>query len=242
MSPRKTAVVIGAGPGLGMSIAHRFGRAGHAVALISRSDERHAGYRADLAEAGVEAASYTADVSDRDRILGVLDAVTARFGTIDVVYYGPGAADLSAMPVPITQTGSDDVRQAMRWVYPAVDVVAKVLPEMTKRGDGGLLFAGGLSSVVPMPFLGGLAVSSAALRNYALTLNAGLAEQGVYAGTLTIGGLVERGDIHTMLTSQPERFGDIATLDPDDIAETAYRMYTERDRAETTFNALAAEV
>jgi NADP-dependent 3-hydroxy acid dehydrogenase YdfG len=210
------------------------------VALISRSDERHAGYLADLAEAGVEAASYTADVTDRHRLLGVLDAVAERFGTIDVVYYGPGAADLGAMPVPIAQTDSDGVRQAMSCVYPAIDVVAKVLPEMTKRGDGGLLFAGGLSSVVPMPALGDLAVSSAALRNYALTLNAGLAEQGVYAGTLTIGGLIERGDIHTMLTAQPERFGDVGTLDPDDIAETAYRMYIERDRPEAVFTASEA--
>ncbi|MEV4397373.1 hypothetical protein [Nonomuraea sp. NPDC049607] len=33
-----------------------------------------------------------------------------------------------------------------------------------------------------MPALGALALSSAALRNYALTLNAALAEKGVYAG------------------------------------------------------------
>jgi NAD(P)-dependent dehydrogenase (short-subunit alcohol dehydrogenase family) len=239
MSPRKTAVVIGAGPGLGMSIAHRFGREALNVALVSRSDERHAGYLADLAEAGVEAASYTADVRDRERLLTVLDTVAERFGTIDVVYYGPGAADLTAMPVPIAQTDSDGVRKAMSWVYPAIDVVGKVLPGMTKRGDGGLLFAGGLSSVVPMPALGDLAVASAALRNYALALNAGLAEHGVYAGTLTIGGLIERGDIHTLLTSQPERFGNVGTLNPDDIAETAWSLYADRDRPEATFNAFA---
>jgi short-subunit dehydrogenase len=229
MSARKTAVVIGAGPGLGMSIAHRFGREGFDVALVSRSDARHARYRAELAEAGVEAQTFTADVRDRDRLLRVLDAIA---GPIDVLYYGPGAADLSAMPVPIDQTDSDAVRQAMTWLYPAVDVVGKVLPAMRERGDGGLLFAGGLSSVVTMPALGALALSSAALRNYALTLNAALAGEGVYAGTLTIGGLIERGDIHAMLTKQPGEFTAAGTLDPDAIADTAWHMYTGRDRPE----------
>ncbi len=58
------------------------------------------------------------------------------------------------------------------------------------------VFAGGLSSIVPMPPLGGLALASAALRNYAVTLHAALAPSGIYAGTITIGGLIERGDIH----------------------------------------------
>jgi hypothetical protein len=91
-----------------------------------------------------------------------------------------------------------------------------------------------------MPTLGALAVMSAALRNYALTLNAGLAERGVYAGTLTIGGLIERGDIHKAMTADPNMFGDIAiaTLDPDDIADTAWELFSKRDRAEAVFNVL----
>ncbi|MBO4274402.1 SDR family NAD(P)-dependent oxidoreductase [Microbispora triticiradicis] len=236
---RKTVVVIGAGPGLGMSIAHRFGREGYAVALISRTDARHPGYVAALAEAGIEAASFAADVRDRDRLLSALDAITERFGTIDVLYYGPGAADLDAPPRPITQTTSDDAREAMNILYPAIDAVGAVLPGMIERGEGGLLFAGGLSAVMPMPALGDLALSAAALRNYALTLNAALAGEGVYAGSLIIGGLVERGDIYRLVTSQPERFGDVGSrsLDPDMIAGTAWDLYAKRDRPEVTFSA-----
>ena len=89
--------------------------------------------------------------------------------------------------------------------------------------------------------LGGFALSSAALRNYALTLNAALTEKGIYAGTLTIGGLIERGDIHRMIMSRMEDLDGITvgTLDPDDIADTAWGLYAKRDRAEAVFNALA---
>jgi short-subunit dehydrogenase len=230
-----TTVVIGAGPGLGMSVAHRFGREGHRIALVSRNGTRHPGYVASLEAAGIEATSHPADVRDRDALLGALDAI----GGIDVVYYGPGAMDPSAPPTPIIATDVTAAKDAMSWVYPAIDMVGAVLPGMLERGAGGLLFAGGLSSIVPIPVIGNLAISSAALRNYALTLHAALAGQGVYAGTLTIGGLIERGDIHRAMTSQNDAADMIAgTLDPDDLADTAWNLYTERDKPEAVFNAL----
>ncbi|WP_237742907.1 SDR family NAD(P)-dependent oxidoreductase [Actinopolymorpha alba] len=222
-----------------MSIAHRFGREGYAVALVSRSDTRHAGYLASLAEAGAEASAFVADVRDRERLLAVLGDITERHGGIDLVYYGPGVMDLDARPRSITETDAAGVQEAMSWVYPAIDVVGHVLPGMTERGGGGFLFAGGLSAVLPMPALGGLAISSAALRNYALTLHAALADQGMYAGALIIGGLVERGDIYQLVKSQPAAFGDAGdrTLNPDDLADAAWELYSKRDRAEATFSA-----
>jgi short-subunit dehydrogenase len=230
-----TAVVIGVGPGLGMSVAHRFGREGYTVALVSRTDTRHAGYVSALAEAGVKAEAFVADVRDRAQLLSTLDAV----GPVDLLYYGPGAID-GPRPRPIDETTADEVRDVMAGIYPAIDIVGRVLPGMLERGAGGLLFAGGLSAVQPIPMLGALAVSSAALRNYVLTLNAGLAGTGVYAGTLTVGGLIERGDIHQLVVSQPETFGGIppTTLDPDEIADSAWELYEKRDRAEAVFTVL----
>lgn len=233
MSPK--ALVLGVGPGLGMSVAHRFGREGYDVVLVSRSRDRHAGYLAGLADAGVNATAFAVDLKDRARLLSTLDEV----GPVDVVYYGPGAANFDDMPNEITTSTSDELRTAMDWVYPAVDVVEHVLPGVVERG-GGVLIAGGLSSVVPMPMLGALALSSAALRNYALTLNAALADKGAYVGTLTIGGVIERGDIHKLVEARPEQFGGLAehTLNPDDIAETAWRMFVKRDRAEEVISVL----
>ena len=231
-----TTVVVGAGPGLGLSIAHRFGREGHAVALLSRSPARHPGYLTSLADAGVQATAHAADVHDPEALRSALADITAAHGTPDVLYYGPGALDPEARPVPILDTDSGAVRDAMTTVYAAVDVVGAVLPGMLARGSGAVLIAGGLSSVTPMPGLGALALCSAALRNYALTLHAALADRGVYAGTLTIGGLIARGDIHRSLTAQLGP--DVPTLDPDDLAETAWRLQADRNRPEATVTAL----
>jgi NADP-dependent 3-hydroxy acid dehydrogenase YdfG len=131
-------------------------------------------------------------------------------------------------------------RAGFELLWPVVQVVDAVLPGMRERGAGGLIISGGLSSVRPMPMLGQFALVVAALRNYALTLHAALADQGVYAGTLTIGGLIDRGDIHAMLTADPANSAATQgyTLNPDDIADTAWEMYRTRDRAETVFDAL----
>ncbi|MFF0493479.1 SDR family NAD(P)-dependent oxidoreductase [Nocardia sp. NPDC004068] len=234
MSDNKTAVVIGVGPGLGMSMAHRLGREGFRVALVSRNAARHERYLAELAAAGIEATAHAADVTDAD----AFDRVLARVGEVDFAYYGPGPTD--TVIVPIAEIDVPTAQSAFTWVWPAVRLAHAVLPGMTRRGRGGFLIAGGLSSVRPMPMLGQLALAAAALRNYALTLHAALADQGVYAGTLTIGGLVERGDIHAMVTADTAKAAAAQghTLDPDHIADAAWELYRARDHAEQVFDAL----
>ncbi|PXX58173.1 short-subunit dehydrogenase [Nocardia tenerifensis] len=236
MSTAPTAVIIGVGPGLGMSTARRFGSEGFRVALVSRGGARHGGYLKELAAQGIDASAYVADVTDHARLRAVL-AEIAGDGDIELAYYGPGPTQ---QPTPLTEMDVATARSAFDWVWPAVEMVHEVLPGMLDRGAGALLFAGGLSSIRPMPMLGQLALPSAALRNYAITLNAALADRGVYAGTLTIGGLIERGDIHSMVTADPVRFGasEGHTLDPDELAAAAWAMYRARDRAEEVFDVL----
>ncbi|CRZ13884.1 SDR family NAD(P)-dependent oxidoreductase [Mycolicibacterium neworleansense] len=230
-------VVLGAGPGLGMSVAQRFGAEGYRVALISRSSQRHPAYLAALAANGIEAAAYAADASEPDQLRAAVDAARARFGRIDVGYYGPAAFE-TAPSDDITELDVPGARAALDSVIPAVDFAGLLLPELRKRGSGGLLFAGGLSSVMPMPQLGGLALAAAALRNYAVTLHAALAPAGIYAGTLTIGGLIDRGDIHRAMSGSDEFAGvAIHTLNPDDLAGQIWQLYTNRSDAEAVVTA-----
>jgi NAD(P)-dependent dehydrogenase (short-subunit alcohol dehydrogenase family) len=238
--PSKVIAVLGVGPGLGMSIARRFGREGFATALVSRSDVRHEAYRGELAADGITASSYVTDVSDEQQLRGVLRQITADLGEIDTVYFGPASPDTGGGIVPIADAGVDAVRGPFEsMVIPPVSLVAAALPPMLRRGDGALLFAGGLGGKYPIPMLGSLAPASAALRMYVLTLNAALREKGVYAATLTIGGLIERGDIHRAYQEYvAEGGGALATLDPDEIADTAWHMYRARDEPEAEFNVL----
>lgn len=230
----KTIAVLGVGPGLGMSVARRFAAEGWSLALVSRTDARHAGYRAELAGAPVH--TYAADLTDPDALAAVVGRAEADLGGLGAVYYGPAAAMPGIVPLP--QADAPAVAGALDvMLLPAVRTASLVLPGMLARGDGALLYAVGLSGLRPLPMLGTLAPASAALRMYALTLHAALADQGVYVGALTIGGLIERGDIHAMLTAAPGA-GPMPTLNPDDLAERAWRMVTDRAEAEAVFDLL----
>jgi NADP-dependent 3-hydroxy acid dehydrogenase YdfG len=234
-------LVVGAGPGLGLAIARRFGREGHPVALVSRNAGRHPGYLAALREDGIDAIAVAADVTDPAQLRAAVSTATERLGPVDIAYYGPGAADPTARPRPILRTETTDLYEAMRtFVHPALDLAGLLLPGMIERGSGTLLFVAGLGAVVPLPGLGALAVASAALRTYALTVDAALAGAGVHAAALVIGGLVEGRDIHrhAVAAAGPAAATGLPTLDPAAIAGAAWELAASRDRTEAIFNAL----
>src|SRR5205807_59418 len=80
----KTIAVIGAGAGLGQAVARRFGREGFGVALVARTAARVGALADELCGEGIDAAAFPCDVADRPALAGTIDAITERFGQIDV--------------------------------------------------------------------------------------------------------------------------------------------------------------
>ncbi|MFJ3629243.1 SDR family oxidoreductase [Streptomyces albidoflavus] len=68
-----TFALVGAGPGLGLAAARRFGAAGHRVALLSRSADHLEPLVAELSRDGTEARAYPADVLAPDSLTAALD-------------------------------------------------------------------------------------------------------------------------------------------------------------------------
>ncbi len=84
-------LVVGAGPGIGTSVARRFGTAGMRVGLVARSQASIDAALATLAGAGVErAAGATADAAREPELRGALDRLTDLHGVPDVVVYNAG--------------------------------------------------------------------------------------------------------------------------------------------------------
>jgi len=65
----KVIALFGAGTGLGVSVARRFGREGFRVALVARRKERLDALVADLADGGIEAAARIRRVAPKARIV-----------------------------------------------------------------------------------------------------------------------------------------------------------------------------
>jgi NAD(P)-dependent dehydrogenase (short-subunit alcohol dehydrogenase family) len=215
--------IVGAGPGLGLSIARRFGREGFSVALISRTPDKLDRLVAELAASGIQAAGFAGDVLDRPTLTAALAAAADRFGPVDVLEYSPaphGAPPGLAMTDVLHATAENVQPQVEFYVYGAITAVQAVLAGMLERGRGTLLFTTGASSAVPMPPMGNVAIAGAGLRNYALALNAALADRGVYAAHVPLGVWIGSGGPETQ---------------PDTIAELYWDLYLSRDQPERLY-------
>ena len=204
---------MGAGPGISLSVAKRFGREGYTVVLISRSPDKLQEYINTLSQAGVQATGVVGDAADEASLQAALAAVEQNVGKTDVLLYN--AALLQAKPI-LRETAETLVEAFRVNVAGALTAVSAVMGGMTK-GESSILLTGGNFANEPKPIFGALGIGKAGILNLAKSLSAALAPKGIYVGTITILGLVSP---------------DSPVQNPDNIAEHFWKMHTERSAVE----------
>lgn len=228
----RTIAVFGAGPGLGRSVASRFGREGFGVALIARTQARLDEFRAELTGEGVDAAAFVADLADRDALAATVEAIDARFGGIDVLQYGPSGLDWLSRQVPVRDADVASFEFPLDLLLRTpVTLIRQVLPGMIGRGDGAVLFGLPVTGV-PYPQVGNVAAVAAAARAYLHNLHADLAGTGVYAGLLQVAGMVADSDAARFVAENWDLSALPEPLDPADLADALWDLYVKRDRFE----------
>jgi NAD(P)-dependent dehydrogenase (short-subunit alcohol dehydrogenase family) len=96
----KTAIVTGAGRGIGRAIATCYAAAGARVVVASRTETTVAAVAAAIREAGGEALGIACDVCHEDQIRSMVERVAAHYGRIDILVnnaHGFGTADKPAL-------------------------------------------------------------------------------------------------------------------------------------------------
>ncbi|MBB4168842.1 SDR family NAD(P)-dependent oxidoreductase [Rhizobium sp. BK538] len=232
MTDRKTIALFGAGTGLGSSLALRFGREGYRVALVARRAGPLEERVAELAKAGIEAAAFPADLTNLDGIAPLVRSIEERFGSIDVAIYAPVPSDAGF--VPAVELDAGKLRAVANiFTFAPVEVSHAVLSGMLARGNGAIVIVGGLTAVVTMPGMSGVGPLMAAARNYAFTLNAEVAERGIYAGTVNIGAFIDRSTGLRAATANGMTLGpEYPVINPDGIADEIWDLVSKRDRLE----------
>lgn len=89
----KVALVTGGGRGIGAGIAEGLAQAGAKLALMGRSSAPLEEVAARIAAGGGNATVHTGSVSDPDEVEGVLDAIWAEYGSLQIVVNNAGIVD-----------------------------------------------------------------------------------------------------------------------------------------------------
>jgi NADP-dependent 3-hydroxy acid dehydrogenase YdfG len=207
-----TLALIGAGPGLGLAVARRFGTEGHAIALISRSQENLDALAATLAQEGITAQGFAADVRDADALRGALNAAAAELGPIEVLQYSPVPAKDSMKPV--LETAAEDlVGPVEQAVYGPVTAVQTVLPGLRELGRGTILFINGGSGARPSGGVAGTSIAFAGESAYGAMLHEALVPEDIHVAQLIIPFGIGGGE---------------PSHEPEALADQIWSLHTER--------------
>src|SRR5258707_3155217 len=151
----KTIAVFGVGPGRGRSVARRFGREGFQVALVARNQTRLDTFTEELTADGINATGFAGDIADRDALLGMIEAITARFGPIDVLEYAPSGLDLLNVATAVRDADAASFEFPLDLLLRTpVTLIRQVLPGMLERDDGAVLFGLPVTATLPVPPFG----------------------------------------------------------------------------------------
>jgi NAD(P)-dependent dehydrogenase (short-subunit alcohol dehydrogenase family) len=200
----KSIMIIGAGPGIGQSVARRFGREGWRVVLAGRSRERLTGLVAELAGDGVVAQAIAADATHPTALRAAVAEADRLTGGLTAVHFNAAVVrqqDLFSM----TDT---EVDQDL-----AINIAGGLHRAAVGRfeGRGGtILVTGGGLGVTPHSSWASLGVGKAGLRNIVQGLAEPLAQQGVRIATVTVSTLVSPG-----------------SREAEDVADAFWRLATD---------------
>ena len=88
----KVALITGGGTGIGKGIGRAFSREGARLVLASRSEEHLTAAAAEFRELGAEVEAVPTDVTVEAQVDALFEAVTSRFGRLDILVNNSGIA------------------------------------------------------------------------------------------------------------------------------------------------------
>jgi NAD(P)-dependent dehydrogenase (short-subunit alcohol dehydrogenase family) len=204
-----SAIVIGAGPGIGAAVVRRLAREGLAVGVVARtraSIEAVAGSLAGGADASDRLTGATADVTDEAGLMAALDLLVATVGVPDLLVY-------NAALIRRDTVGELSASQQLdAWavnVVGALTAVAHLAPRMAHVGRGTIVLTGGMPE--PMPEVTSLSLGKAGVRALTVLLAKQYESAGIHVATVTVAGEVAPG----------------TAFDPDAIAECYWQLHTQ---------------
>ncbi|MBP2326465.1 short-subunit dehydrogenase [Kibdelosporangium banguiense] len=184
--------IVGAGPGLGIQIAHAFGAKGFKVALVARNAGKLDALVAELHAEGIEAAGFTGDIGKPETVAEAFTRIKERFGPVDVLEFSPADQALGATGV-LEVTPETLQPQIDFYITGAIQAVKQVAPDMIAAKSGAILITTGGGSITPVPFLANINIAAAGLRNWTLNLHNELKPQGIYVAHIAISAWIGAG-------------------------------------------------
>ncbi len=207
---RPVCAIIGAGEGLGQSLARKFAAEGCDIALISRSEKGSADAVKAATAAGASVKFLAADATKPETIEQALAEVASQMGQIEIMIYNARADFPSDEPLDMSYEDLDDTFRLE--VSGALAAAKAVMPAMRERGEGTLLFSSATAALRGSAVHPLYAIGKFGLRALTQSLTKAYAKDGVHVVHVRL-------DCDLDMPLMREIYGD-NKYDPDYLANT----------------------
>lgn len=211
----KTALVLGAGGGLGSAIARSLAAEGAKVAVANRGAEAAERVAGEITAAGGTAIPLSWDLSQPDLIAPNIAKIEETLGQIDILIANTGG------PPPGTAAAREpDLWRAQfeSMVLSVYMIADRVLPAMRAKGWGRIVTSTSSGVVAPIPNLGLSNALRSALVGWSKTLASEVAKDGITVN-IVIPGRIETARIGFLDGKRAEREGrSIEEVQADSLA------------------------
>jgi NAD(P)-dependent dehydrogenase (short-subunit alcohol dehydrogenase family) len=229
---RDTAVIVGAGPGLGAALARRFARAEMNVAMAVRNPARIEALATEYCGVVHRTIAVACDATREADVAALFQRAGAELGPPSLVVYNAGGA----LRKGILDTSAEEFERSWRNACLGGFLVGReAARSMLARQAGGrhrgtIIYTGATASLRGGANFVNLAVGKFGLRALAQSMAREFQPQGIHVATVYIDGQIE-SDLRPG-RSQAERGAD-AVLSPDAIAESYWQLHLQPPSAWT---------
>ncbi len=225
-APGKTALVTGAGSGIGRAAALALLREGYAVVLAGRRPDALAQTAAAAGADGERALAVPTDVADPASVQALFEKTRAAFGRLDLLFNNAGTG---APAVPLEDLTVEQWRRVLdvnlTGAFLCIREAFRLMKDQTPRG-GRIINNGSLSAHVPRPHSAPYTATKHAITG--LTKSAALDGRKYDIAC----GQIDVGNAETELTARmkggvPQADGSVAvepTMDVDHVARAVVYM------------------
>ena len=216
--------IVGAGEGLGKSLARKFAKQGFSVALISRSESTAAPIIESLHQSfpTVTARYFAADVTQPAELEAVIGDLHREMGDTSVLLYNARGEFVAYDPLELPYVVLDNLFRIE--VVGALAAAKAVLPAMIQKGSGCVFYSSATAAFRGSSQYPHYSIAKFGLRALSQSLSRAYSKQGVQIAHMRLDCDL---DVPLMQSIYADSDHAPVMVNPDDIAESYWLTYLQ---------------
>ncbi len=225
----QVTLIIGAGRGIGATIADTFCAEGASIVLVDlpKMKTELDGIVHAIHQKGGKAVAITADCSDDRQVNGLVDETVRRLGRIDVLV---NSAGFRGPLVALTEISEKDFDEVILYNLKLVFLCCRaVLKQMAKQKSGSIVSISGTAGREGMAMRGSLCAAKWGVTGLTQTIAKEFGPLGIRANVICPGGMDEP-DLREMYAERAKNLGmTFKELESQILALTPLRKYAKHE-------------